>query len=66
MIWKLFSEEKPEQYTKIIIHRVIGKQSYVDVINYFEEPETKLAPLNNIIGINIGCLYQKPLKILNI
>jgi hypothetical protein len=51
MEWKLLSEEKPEQYTRIIIHRVIGKQSYVDVVNYFEEPEIKLASLNNIKGI---------------
>jgi hypothetical protein len=51
MQWKVFSEIKPEQYTRIIIHRLIGKYSYVDVINYFEEPENKMTPLNNIKGI---------------
>ena len=52
MQWKLFSEEKPEQYTRIIVHRLIGKYSYVDVVNYFEEePENKMVPLNNLIGI---------------
>jgi hypothetical protein len=51
MEWKVFSEIKPEQYTRIIIHRLIGKNSYVDVVNYFEEPENKMTPLNNIKGI---------------
>jgi hypothetical protein len=51
MEWKVFSEIKPEQYTRIIVHRLIGKNSYVDVLNYFEEQENKMTPLNNIKGI---------------
>jgi hypothetical protein len=51
MEWKVFSEIKPEQYTRIIIHRLIGKNSYVDVVNYFEESGNKMVPLNNLIGI---------------
>jgi hypothetical protein len=51
MEWKVFSEIKPEQYTRIIVHRLIGKNSYVDVLNYFEEPENKMVSLNNLIGI---------------
>jgi hypothetical protein len=62
MQWKIFSEEKPEQYSRIIIHRVIGTKSYVDVVNYFEEPETKLAPLNNIIGIKHWMPLPEPPK----
>ncbi len=50
-IAELFSEIKPEQYTRIIVHRLIGKNSYVDVLNYFEEQENKMTPLNNIKGI---------------
>ena len=51
MEWKVFSEIKPEQYTRIIVHRLIGKNSYVDVVNYFEESGNKMVPLNNLIGI---------------
>lgn len=52
MEWKLLSEEKPEQYTRVIVHRLLGKHSYVDVVNYFEEPpENKMVTLNNLKGI---------------
>lgn len=52
MQWKLLSEGKPEQYSRVLIHRLIGKHSYVDVVNYFEEPpENKMPTLNNLKGI---------------
>jgi hypothetical protein len=51
MQWKLFSEEKPEPDTRIIIHRLINNQSYVDVISYYEEPKSGLKPWVDIKGI---------------
>jgi len=51
MEWKLFSEIKPEPYTRIIIHRLINNQSYVDVISYYEEPKSGLKPWVDIKGI---------------
>lgn len=51
MEWKLFSEEKPKPYTRIIIRRLVNDQSYVDVINYYEEQEGGLKPWVDIKGI---------------
>ena len=51
MEWNLFSETKPESFKRIIIHRLINDQSYVDVINYYEEPQSGLPPLVDIKGI---------------
>jgi len=62
MEWKVFSEIKPEQYTRIIVHRLIGKNSYVDVLNYFEEPENKMVSLNNLIGITHWMPLPEPPK----
>ena len=45
MQWRSFADEKPTNYSRVIVHRVIGKQSYVDVINYITEEECGLKPL---------------------
>jgi hypothetical protein len=42
MRWRDFADEKPTNYSRVIVHRVIGQQSYVDVMNYFEEPASGL------------------------
>ena len=44
MQWRDFADEKPTNYSRVIVHRVIGQQSYVDVMNYFEEPASGLRP----------------------
>jgi hypothetical protein len=36
MQWRRYEDEKPTNYSRVIVHRVIGQQSYVDVMNYFE------------------------------
>jgi Fe-S oxidoreductase len=41
MQWRSFADEKPTNYSRVIVHRVIGKQSYVDVINYITEEEIR-------------------------
>jgi hypothetical protein len=38
MQWRSFDEDKPENYSRVLIHRVVGQHSYVDVTNYIEEP----------------------------
>jgi hypothetical protein len=43
--WRVFADEKPTNYTRVIVHRVIGDKSYVDVINYIEEPASGMKPL---------------------
>jgi hypothetical protein len=45
MQWRSFEDEKPTNYSRVIVHRVIGEQSYVDVMNYIEEPTSGLRPL---------------------
>ena len=45
MQWRDFADEKPTNYSRVIVHRVIGKYSYVDVLNYFEEPASGLQRL---------------------
>jgi hypothetical protein len=45
MQWRDFADEKPTNYSRVIVHRVIGQQSYVDVMNYIEEPQSGLKPL---------------------
>jgi hypothetical protein len=45
MQWRSFADEKPTNYSRVIVHRVIGKQSYVDVMNYIEEPASGLKPV---------------------
>jgi hypothetical protein len=45
MQWREFATEKPENYSRVIVHRVIGKYSYVDVLNYFQEPDSGLQRL---------------------
>jgi len=45
MQWRDFADEKPKNYSRVIVHRVIGQQSYVDVMNYIEEPQSGLKPL---------------------
>ena len=45
MQWRSFEEEKPANYTRVIVHRVIGKHSYVDVMHYIEEPASGTKPL---------------------
>ena len=42
--WVSISERKPENHTRVIVHRVIGKHSYVDVMNYIEEPVSGVKP----------------------
>jgi hypothetical protein len=45
MQWRDFADEKPTNYSRVIVHRVIGDKSYVDVMNYIEEPESGMRPL---------------------
>jgi hypothetical protein len=45
MQWRDFADEKPTNCSRVIVHRVIGQQSYVDVMNYIEEPQSGLKPL---------------------
>ena len=45
MQWRDFSDEKPTNYSRVIVHRVIGEKSYVDAVNYIEEPQSGLKPL---------------------
>jgi|688.fasta_scaffold65762_12 hypothetical protein len=45
MQWREFATEKPENYSRVIVHRVIGDKSYVDVMNYIEEPASGMKPL---------------------
>jgi hypothetical protein len=45
MQWREFATEKPENYSRVIAHRVIGQRSYVDVMSYIEEPESGMKPL---------------------
>ena len=44
MHWRDFANEKPDNYSRVIVHRVIGKQSYVDVMNYIEELASGMKP----------------------
>jgi hypothetical protein len=45
MQWRSFADEKPTNYSRVIVHRVIGDKSYVDVMNYIEEPASGMKPL---------------------
>ena len=60
MRWRDFADEKPTNYSRVIVHRVIGKQSYVDVINYIEEPECALKPLVDTQHIRHWMLLPEP------
>lgn len=44
MQWRDFADEKPANYSRVIVHRVIGKHSYVDVIAYIDEPASGIKP----------------------
>jgi len=44
MQWRSYEEEKPTNYSRVIVHRVIGDKSYVDVMNYIEEPASGVKP----------------------
>lgn len=45
MQWRDFADQKPTNYSRVIVHRVIGDKSYVDAMNYIEEPQSGLKPL---------------------
>jgi hypothetical protein len=45
MQWRRYEDEKPTNYSRVIVHRIIGNKSYVDVMNYIEEPASGLKPL---------------------
>jgi len=45
MQWRDFADEKPTNYSRVIVHRVIGEKSYVDAMNYIEEPASGMKPL---------------------
>ncbi len=49
--WRNFANEKPDNYSRILVHRLIGQHSYVDVANYIEEPESGLKPLADMAGV---------------
>ena len=44
MQWRDFADQKPTNYSRVIVHRVIGEKSYVDVMNYIEEPQSGVKP----------------------
>lgn len=43
--WIPWAERKPEHCSRILIHRSVAGQSYVDAIAYHEEPDTSMKPL---------------------
>jgi hypothetical protein len=45
MRWRVFDEEKPDNYSRVLVHLVIGKHSYVDAQNYIAEPDASLPTL---------------------
>jgi hypothetical protein len=49
--WRRFSDERPMNYSRILVHRKIGQYSYVDAANYIEESESGLKPLANMAGV---------------
>ena len=44
MQWQSYEEKKPTNYSRVIVHRVIGSKSYVDVMNYIEETPSGVKP----------------------
>jgi hypothetical protein len=60
MQWRSFEDEKPTNYSRVIVHRVIGQQSYVDVMNYIEEPQSGLKPLVDLEHIKHWMLLPEP------
>lgn len=44
MQWRRYEDDKPANYSRVIVHRVIGAKSYVDVINYIVESISGVKP----------------------